>query len=111
MPAIRAFYHLERTDARAAAALAKRIIIGYFQDGLDTDDPNAIAGAAAALGIDPDMILAGIADPEVKVIARQRGEQAVTRGVFGSPWIIVDDEPFWGSDRLPMVERWLEARW
>ena len=40
-------------------------------------------------------------------IARQHGEAAVTRGVFGSPWIFVDGEPFWGSDRLAMVERWL----
>ena len=77
----------------------------------DTDDPNAIAAAAAPLGIDPDMILAGIADPGVKVIARQQGVQAVARGVFGSPWIFVDGEPFWGSDRLPMVERWLEVPW
>jgi 2-hydroxychromene-2-carboxylate isomerase len=88
--------------------LAKRIITGYFQNGLDTDDPNAIAAAAAPLGIDRDTILAGIADPEVKLIARQ---QAVARGVFGSPWIFVDGEPFWGSDRLPMVERWLEGPW
>src|SRR5437763_1344386 len=109
LPAIRAFYHLERKDAHAAAALAKRIIIGYFQNGLDTDDPNAIAAAAVPLGIDRDMILAGIADPEVKIIARQQGEQAVARGVFGSPWIFVADEPFWGSDGLPRVERWPEG--
>ncbi len=111
LPAIRAFYHLERTDAGVAAALAKRLIIGYFQDGLDTDDPNAIATAAAALGIDRNAILAGIADPAVKIIAREHGEQAVARGVFGSPWIFVDGEPFWGSDRLPMVERWLDGTW
>lgn len=111
LPAIRAFYHLERKDAPAAAALAKSIIIGYFVDGLDTDDPKAIAGLARRLGIDPDMILAGIADPEVKLIARQQGEQAVARGVFGSPWIFVDGEPFWGNDRLPMVEQWLEEPW
>ena len=47
----------------------------------------------------------------VDLIARQHGEDAVARGVFGSPWIFVDGEPFWGSDRLPMVERWLEGRW
>src|SRR6201987_1002085 len=29
LPAIRAFYHLERTDPYAAAALAKRLILGY----------------------------------------------------------------------------------
>jgi len=111
LPAIRAFYHLERTDAHLAAALARSLILGYFQDGLDTDDPGAIADAAALLGIDREAILAGIADPEVKRIAREQGEQAVARGVFGSPWIFVDGEPFWGSDRLSMVERWLDAPW
>jgi len=75
------------------------------------DDPNAIASMAVPLGIDGTSIEAGIADPEVKLIARQHGEQAIARGVFGSPWVFVDGEPFWGSDRLAMVERWLEAPW
>ena len=112
LPAIRAFYHLERKDPHAAARLAKHIIVGYFREGLDTDDPNAIAHLASLLGLDPDMMLAGMIDPEIKTLARRYGEEAVTRGVFGSPWIFVDGEPFWGSDRLAMVDRWLaEGAW
>jgi 2-hydroxychromene-2-carboxylate isomerase len=107
LPAIRAFYHVERSDPQAAAALAKQVIVGYFRDNLDTDNPDEIARLASRLGLDRDTMLAGMADSEVKAIARQHGESAVTRGVFGSPWIFVDGEPFWGSDRLPMVERWL----
>ena len=107
LSAIRAFYHVERTDPDAAARLAKQIIAGYFRDELDTDDPNAIARLASLLGLDHDAVLKGMADPEVKAIARQHGETAVARGVFGSPWIFVDGEPFWGSDRLAMVEQWL----
>ena len=58
------------------------------------------------------MMLAGMIDPEIKTVARRYGEEAVTRGVFGSPWIFVDGEPFWGSDRLAMVDRWLaEGAW
>jgi len=112
LAAIRAFYYLERKDARAAASLAKNVIINYFQVGLDTDDPQTIAALASTLGFDRDLILAGIDDPEVKATARRHGEEAISRGVFGSPWIFVDGEPFWGSDRLPMVERWLaEGPW
>jgi 2-hydroxychromene-2-carboxylate isomerase len=34
-------------------------------------------------------------------------EQAIERGVFGSPWMFVDGEPFWGWDRLRMLDDWL----
>jgi 2-hydroxychromene-2-carboxylate isomerase len=27
--------------------------------------------------------------------------------VFGSPYVIVDGEPFWGFDRFDMLEEWL----
>ena len=79
LPAIRAFYHLERTDAQAAAGLAKRIIIGYFQDGLDTDDPDAIAAVAAPLGIDREKVPGGY--------RRTRGEahRAAARRAGGCP--------------------------
>ena len=40
---------------------------------------------------------------------RREVEQAIARGVFGSPFIFVDGEPFWGLDRLDQVERWLST--
>ena len=110
LPAIRAFYHIERTDPNAAARLAKHIITGYFQDDLDTDDPVAIAQHASLLSLDRDMMLAGMTDSEVKAIARRYGEAAVARGVFGSPWIFVEDSHFgaaiaspWSNNGSPMV--------
>jgi len=29
--------------------------------------------------------------------------------VFGSPYYVVDGEPFWGHDRLADLGRWLET--
>ena len=34
---------------------------------------------------------------------------AIERGVFGSPYIVIDGEPFWGNDRRPQIERWLAS--
>ena len=34
-------------------------------------------------------------------------DEAVARGAFGSPFFIVDGEPFWGSDRMDQLERWI----
>ena len=38
-------------------------------------------------------------------------DAAIERGVFGSPYFVVDGEPFWGSDRLEQMEKWLQAPW
>ena len=46
-------------------------------------------------------------DPRDATFANNR--EAMARGVFGSPFIVVDGEPFWGLDRLDQVERWLST--
>lgn len=47
--------------------------------------------------------------PEMKKRARNETEAAIKRGVFGSPFFIVEGEPFRGSDRLEQVDKWLES--
>ena len=34
-------------------------------------------------------------------------DEALERGVFGSPFIIVDSVSFWSADRLEQVDHWL----
>ena len=53
--------------------------------------------------------LNAIKQPEVKERLRAETSAALERGVFGSPFFYVDDEPFWGNDRLDQVDRWLES--
>lgn len=47
-----------------------------------------------------------LSDPEIRALAKERSAEAIGRGVFGSPWFFVDGEPFWGWDRLPMIDEW-----
>jgi len=109
LPAIRAFYAIDGQDANAAAKFAAMVIRAYFCDGLDIDDPQSVAKAASSLRIDHEFVIRGIADPEVKARARTVAEGGVAKGICGSPWIIVDGEPFWGNDRMEMAERWLAS--
>ena len=50
-----------------------------------------------------------MADPVVKERLKNEVDLALAKGVFGSPYIIVDGEPFWGNDRLDQVEAWIET--
>jgi 2-hydroxychromene-2-carboxylate isomerase len=41
------------------------------------------------------------------MLLRNAVAEATAAGIFGSPTIVVDGEPFWGSDRLGEVDEWL----
>ena len=69
--------------------------------------PEAVAGVAETLGIDPGALLDGLQQPEVKDRLRQETDTALARGVFGAPFFFVDGEPFWGADRIDQIDRWL----
>jgi 2-hydroxychromene-2-carboxylate isomerase len=94
-------------DPGASKALAKALYAAYFAEGVDISDPEAVVRIAASLGHDPAAVRTAIHDPAIKQALVIENEQAMARGVFGSPFVFVDDEPFWGSDRLEQIERWL----
>lgn len=108
--AARAFYFLNETDPAGAWRLYSACYRRYWVEAIPADTPDAVAAVAATLGHDPAALLAGMAANAAKSRLRAANDAAVAAGVFGSPFIIVDGEPFWGADRLPEVERWLGAR-
>lgn len=107
--ASRAFYWLDERDPGQAKALAQALFHAALAEGRDVSGAEAVADIAVTLGLDRTAVLAGINDPAVKEKLRSEVEAGLARGVFGSPFFFIDGEPFWGSDRLPMVERWLET--
>lgn len=54
-----------------------------------------------------------IDDPEVKAALRRNTDEAIERGVFGVPTIMVGDELFWGADATAMAADYLAqgGRW
>ena len=107
--ACRATYWLNESDPEAARGLIEALFDTAFGAGQSIVEPAEVAAVAAALGHDPDEVLAAVQEPRIKDLLRREVEAAIAKGVFGSPYIIVDDEPFWGFDRLDDVALWLET--
>lgn len=105
----RAFYWVDEQDPDKARSLARALYKAYFVDGRDISDAEQVGEVAAILSLDRDATLAAMQDPKVKARLKQETDAAIARGAFGSPFVFVDDEPFWGNDRLTEVERWLET--
>jgi len=107
--ASRAFYWAWDEDSADARELAKALYHAAFGEGRSIAQPAEVAEVAAALGYNREETLAALADPKVKERLRDEVARAERKGVFGSPYILVDGEPFWGHDRLHEVETWLAS--
>ena len=107
--ACRAVYWMEGVDASATKPLARALYRAYFADGRNISEPDVVADVAAESGADRDALAAGIQEPAVKDRLKEVTNNAVERGIFGSPFFVVDGEPFWGHDRMDEVDRWLET--
>jgi 2-hydroxychromene-2-carboxylate isomerase len=74
------------------------------------DDPAVLRAALVESGFDADALLALTQGQDVKDELFANTQRSVERGTFGSPTFFVDDEIFFGKDRLRDVEEAIAAR-
>ena len=106
-PSARAFYWVQRHHPGQQQAFAKAVFNSYWLQGNDLANSAQIAALAPALGIDPLALQTGLDSDEARSDLREHVSASIDRGVFGSPFMIADGEPFWGCDRLEMLDDWL----
>jgi 2-hydroxychromene-2-carboxylate isomerase len=107
LTASRAYWWLSASDLDIAHGFAQAIFHAHWGLGRDMSTVEQVLEVAAEFGVGAEELRAALADPAVKERLKRETDQAIEAGVFGSPFIIVDGEPFWGADRLDQVERWL----
>jgi len=97
-------------DEKKAAAVALAGFRAMWADDQDLTQDDVLRQIAAAGGLDPATALSAIENPEVKERLRANTDEAVARGAFGAPTMLVGDELFWGNDRLHFVEAALRRK-
>lgn len=104
----RAVLWLQQHHPELATPFIHAVYRAYFVDDRDISDVAVVADVAREVGIDVDQLAAGTQQPDIKERLKTQVDQAIATGIFGAPTIIVDGELFWGHDRLPQIERWLQ---
>jgi 2-hydroxychromene-2-carboxylate isomerase len=79
---------------------AMRAFHTAFREGRDLGITANVLHAGVQVGLDRRALQAGIGDAEIKRSLRDATDAAYEIGVFGVPTIAIDDELFWGDDRL-----------
>ena len=77
--------------------------------GADLGDPNALMQALDKAGLPGRDWLERTTTVEVKDALKRQTRQAVERGVFGVPTMIVDDQLFWGNDQFEHLASYLDG--
>lgn len=107
LPMARAFYWVKQHHPALQAPMAHALYHAFWAEGRDLSTPEAVAGIALPAGVSRDEVAQGAASEEAATLLRNAVAASIQAGIFGSPTVVVDGEPFWGVDRLPEVEEWL----
>jgi 2-hydroxychromene-2-carboxylate isomerase len=102
------FWWLNDKRDTTASHWARHCLRAYFARGVDLSNASRLKELAAEFGIDANEAEAVWTDPQWKARLKAANDAAIAAGVFGAPFFIIDKEPFWGNDRRPQIERWLE---
>jgi 2-hydroxychromene-2-carboxylate isomerase len=71
-----------------------------FQQGTNLTIPGRVLEVAVQAGLERPEAERAMRDPHIKAALREATDAAYELGVFGVPTIAIDDELFWGDDRL-----------
>lgn len=97
----------DATIQKCTTDFIRKVYRAFYAEGRDITDTSVLAEIAASLGVDGGQLVAALGEQSVKDALKKEIDDAVGNGVFGSPMMIVDGEPFWGHDRLEQMENWI----
>lgn len=90
-------------DRGSFVPYSRAVFARFFERALEIDDPDAIAGVFDELDASGDAYRAFLAGEGAgrfdAAIAEAQRDQ-----VFGVPILVFRGEPFWGQDRIPLLE-------
>jgi 2-hydroxychromene-2-carboxylate isomerase len=104
----RAFYWINEKNPELAKKFALLVYQKYFVKGVDITSKDTVAKLVIEFGLDIDECRLSIDSDIYKEKLKLVTAEAIKRNVCGSPFIFIGKEPFWGQDRLDMVDEWLK---
>jgi len=97
----------ETESVTAALNFAGLVMKGVWSEERDISDTTTLISMANDAGLDGNALLKEAADPKWAALRQSQSDEAVERGIFGAPSYCIEDQLYWGQDRLEFVQRHL----
>lgn len=86
-----------------ALTLSNAVLAALWEQDRNIDDPSVIDSICDECGLDAGKILGAAGSPAISQMLEDDTQEAIRRGVFGAPSYVIEEELFWGQDRLDFV--------
>lgn len=87
----------------------ERVFAAVWAEEKDISDSATLAALLEAAGFDARSVLARAAMPDIAAIRARNTEEAIAADATGVPCFVLNGEPFWGQDRLDLLDRALST--
>jgi 2-hydroxychromene-2-carboxylate isomerase len=82
---------------------SRKVFDRFFRRELEVDQPDAVAGLITSMGMPEADYRAYLAGDGLRDYEAAQ-EEAAADSIFGVPIFVFKGEPFWGHDRIPLLE-------
>lgn len=94
-------------DEAERIALVEALLPAVWEANIECSDSEAVGPVLAEAGFDAERLLVATQDPAVKQALADNTAAAVERGAFGIPTVFIDDEMWFGKERLGQIDTYL----
>ena len=105
----RTFHWLKIRQPELHKPVAHALYAAYWLEGRDIGNLATVLDIAAGCGADRAALAAGHENGEASDLLRAAVDRSLAKGVFGSPFFIVDGEPFFGVEKMELMEEWMAS--
>lgn len=99
---------LQMREPARMQAYVDAVYRAIWVDAKNMNDPATVAEVLKQAGFDAEKLMALASDQAVKDQLKVQTQDAVSRGVFGAPTFFVNNQMFWGQDRLDFIKEALQ---
>ena len=98
------------SQTRERDALIGALFQAVWVRGLHVSETAVVESVTNEIGLPGEDLVEKAQMPEIKNQLRVQTDDAISRGVFGVPSMMVGDELFWGYDDFPYLELFLAGK-
>ena len=85
-------------------AYSLKVFTAYFSNGDDITSAELLTDLAADTGLDRSDFSLQLQQTDARLKIADWSEELIRQGGFGTPSVFVDDQLFFGNDRIPLAE-------